>query len=278
MEEPGVSLRDLAPRALCRARDPPPPRLGHHRTQSSSLRRGAARLWIPPCPAPQAPAGAPGWNRAGPPARPPEPMAEGARPVDPRDAWMLFVRQSDRGVNSKRGGRGKAKRLKLGLPGPPGPPGPQGPPGPIIPPEVLLKEFQLLLKGPAGREGASRGSRSAGAGALVACGPPLEATVSPQSPLQTTMQPPGPSLLPRTSFSAVPSDTILPAFPLRLHPGGSLEAVMGLESSSELFTISVNGVLYLQQGQYASVFLDNASSSSLTVRSGSHFSAVLLGV
>lgn len=37
--------------------------------------------------------------------------------------------------------------FQLGLPGPPGPPGSQGPPGPIIPPEVLLKEFQLLLKG-----------------------------------------------------------------------------------------------------------------------------------
>lgn len=37
--------------------------------------------------------------------------------------------------------------FQFGLPGPPGPPGPQGPPGPIIPPEVLLKEFQLLLKG-----------------------------------------------------------------------------------------------------------------------------------
>lgn len=37
--------------------------------------------------------------------------------------------------------------FQLGLPGPPGPPGPQGPPGPNIPPDVLLKEFQLLLKG-----------------------------------------------------------------------------------------------------------------------------------
>lgn len=34
----------------------------------------------------------------------------------------------------------------------------------------------------------------------------------------------------------------------------------------------------LQAGQYTSVFLDNASGSALTVRSGSHFSAVLLGV
>lgn len=53
---------------------------------------------------------------------------------------------------------------------------------------------------------------------------------------------------------------------------------MGLENSSELFTISVNGVLYLQAGHYTSVFLDNASGSSLTVRSGSHFSAILLGL
>lgn len=64
----------------------------------------------------------------------------------------------------------------------------------------------------------------------------------------------------------------------RCQRNASLEAVVGLESSSELFTISVNGVLYLQTGQYTSVFLDNASGSSLTVRSGSHFSAILLGV
>ncbi|XP_054946880.1 erythroferrone isoform X2 [Physeter macrocephalus] len=76
-----------------------------------------------------------------------EPTVGQVHGVDPRDAWMLFVRQSDKGVNSKKGSRGKAKKLKLGLPGPPGPPGPQGPPGPITPPEVLLKEFQLLLKG-----------------------------------------------------------------------------------------------------------------------------------
>ncbi|PNI24818.1 ERFE isoform 3, partial [Pan troglodytes] len=32
----------------------------------------------------------------------------------------------------------------------------------------------------------------------------------------------------------------------RCQRNASLEAIMGLESSSELFTISVNGVLYLQ--------------------------------
>nr|XP_025965150.1 erythroferrone [Dromaius novaehollandiae] len=58
----------------------------------------------------------------------------------------------------------------------------------------------------------------------------------------------------------------------------SLETVSRLESSGNLFTVSVNGVLYLQAGQYASVFVDNAAHSPLTVQSGSDFSAVLLGV
>nr|XP_008528084.1 PREDICTED: protein FAM132B [Equus przewalskii] len=188
----------------------------------------------PPPPGNELPAG-PGESRAGPAARPPEPSTERARSIDPHDAWMLFVRQSDKGVNSKSVSRGKAKKLKLGLPGPPGPPGPQGPPGPVIPPEVLLKEFQRLLKG--------RGT-------------------------PTRAQPlPGASGA-RGGILEEP----------RYFGYSSLEAVVGLESSSELFTISVNGVLYLQTGQYTSVFLDNASGSSLTVRSGSHFSAILLGV
>ncbi|NXS58059.1 ERFE protein, partial [Brachypteracias leptosomus] len=58
----------------------------------------------------------------------------------------------------------------------------------------------------------------------------------------------------------------------------NLETVSQLESSSNLFTISVTGVLYLQAGQYVSVFVDNTAGSPLTVQSGSDFSAVLLGV
>ncbi|XP_049659901.1 erythroferrone isoform X1 [Accipiter gentilis] len=58
----------------------------------------------------------------------------------------------------------------------------------------------------------------------------------------------------------------------------NLETVSWLESGSDLFTISVTGVLYLQAGQYASVFVDNAAGSPLTVQSGSDFSAILLGV
>ncbi|KGL99698.1 Protein FAM132B, partial [Charadrius vociferus] len=64
----------------------------------------------------------------------------------------------------------------------------------------------------------------------------------------------------------------------RCQHNSNLETVSRLESGGDLFTISVTGVLYLQAGQYASVFVDNAAGSSLTVKSGSDFSAVLLGV
>ncbi|XP_063162946.1 erythroferrone [Candoia aspera] len=58
----------------------------------------------------------------------------------------------------------------------------------------------------------------------------------------------------------------------------SLETVRSLDKSSEYFTVSVSGILFLQAGQYASVFIDNATGSSFIVRSGSDFSGVLLGI
>ncbi|XP_059133872.1 erythroferrone [Peromyscus eremicus] len=303
----------------------------------------------------------PGTELPAPPAdSPPEPTMAHAHSVDPRDAWMLFVKQSDKGVNSKRRSRTKARRLKLGLPGPPGPPGPQGPPGPFIPSEVLLKEFQLLLKGavlqrestehkhctsdfttpasgsPSRVPAAQERDNDQDLGAVLAL---LAATLAqgPRVPrveaafhcrLRRDAQVErralhelgvyylpdiegafrrGPGLnltsgqytAPVAGFYALAA-TLHVAFteqPRRGPPrprdrlrlliciqslcqhNASLETVMGLEnSSSELFTISVNGVLYLQTGHYTSVFLDNASGSSLTVRSGSHFSAILLGL
>ncbi|XP_024901195.1 erythroferrone [Pteropus alecto] len=235
------------------------------------------------------------------------PSTERAHSIDPWDTWMLFVRQSDKGVNGKRGSRGKAKKLKLGLPGPPGPPGPQGPPGPIIPPEVLLKEFQLQLKGRGARHvGTYPGVRGAGgrspqhvgstqgglpdAEGAFRRGPGLNLTsgqytapVAGFYALTATLHvETPPAALAETPRRGPPRPRdrlrLLICIQSRCQRNASLEAVTGLESSSELFTISVNGVLYLQTGQYTSVFLDNASGSPLTVRSGSHFSAVLLGV
>ncbi|XP_037705739.1 erythroferrone [Choloepus didactylus] len=298
-----------------------------------------------PPPGAQLPPGAE-ESRAGPAARPPEPLAERTHGIDPRDAWTLFVRQSDQGINGvsgKRRSRGKAKRLKFGLPGPPGPPGPQGPPGPNIPPETLLKEFQLLLKGavrqreraeteacPRGPEDEERDEEAADVLALLA------APLGPQAPrVQAAFhcllrrdvalerralrelggyylpdaegafrRGPGLNLTsgqytaPLAGFYSLAATLHValgeqprrgpprPRDRLRLlicirslcQRNASLEAVMSLENGSDLFTISVNGILYLQLGQYTSVFLDNASGSSLTVRGGSRFSAVLLGV
>ncbi|XP_058907290.1 erythroferrone isoform X2 [Kogia breviceps] len=297
---------------------------------------------------------------AGSAARPQEPTVGQVHGIHPRDAWMLFVRQSDKGVNSKKGSRGPAKRLKLGLPGPPGPPGPQGPPGPITPPEVLLKEFQVLLKGavrtrecaepeprprgpaavpavPAEEEEEDEEEAAAAAGgadvlalraAPLAPGPRAprveaafhcrlrrDASVERRALHELGVyyvpdaegafrRGPGLNLTsgqytaPVAGFYALaatlhvalaeqtrrapprPRDRLrlLICIQSRCQHHASLEAVMGLENSSEFFTVSVNGVLYLQAGQYTSVFLDNASSSSLTVRGGSRFSAVLLGV
>ncbi|XP_023789330.1 erythroferrone [Cyanistes caeruleus] len=64
----------------------------------------------------------------------------------------------------------------------------------------------------------------------------------------------------------------------RCQHNSNLETVSQLANSGDLFTISVTGTLYLQAGQYASVFVDNSAGFPLTVQSGSDFSAVLLGV
>ncbi|KAM6179048.1 erythroferrone [Rhynchocyon petersi] len=282
----------------------------------------------------------------------PEPLSQQMQGIDPRDTWMLFVRQSEKGVNSKRRGRGKSRRLRLGLPGPPGPPGPQGPPGPIIPPKMLLKEFQLLLKSavrqreraepepctshPApstsGTPTTAEEPEEEAAGVLALLTAPLgpspprieaafHCLLHRDAPVERRslhelglfhvpdaegafLRGPGLNLTtgqytaPVAGFYAFAAALhVVLTEPLRRGPprardhlrllvciqsrcqgNASLEAVLGLENSSDLFTLAVNGVLYLQPGQHASVFLDNASGSSLTVRSGSRFSAILLGV
>ncbi|XP_072304930.1 adipolin [Eucyclogobius newberryi] len=62
------------------------------------------------------------------------------------------------------------------------------------------------------------------------------------------------------------------------HRYTSLEMIVGLESNSKIFTVSVQGLLELQTGQYTSIFVDNAAGASVTIQSGSDFMGVLLGV
>ncbi|XP_074154094.1 erythroferrone [Sminthopsis crassicaudata] len=290
------------------------------------------------------------------------PTTEKPQSINPKDAWMLFVRQSNKGVNGKKKNPGKSRKYKLGLPGPPGPPGPQGPPGPFLSPEDLWKEFQVLLKGavklrdkagPRPCEGCGAGDTKAEeekaeaeeeekaeavadeedvlalvAGPLVESWRPhrVEAAFHCRVRRNTSIErrslqelqlyhlpgkegsfQRGPGLnLTSGQYTAPITGFYTFAATLYIAPSGdhqkkassrsrdrlrvliciqslcqrnvSLEAITGLEHSSELFTVTVHGVLYLQAGQYVSVFIDNATGSSLTIRGGSDFSAVFLGL
>ncbi|NWV16868.1 ADIPL protein, partial [Origma solitaria] len=61
------------------------------------------------------------------------------------------------------------------------------------------------------------------------------------------------------------------------HRYTSLEVIAGLESNSKIFTISVQGLLQLQAGQYTSIFVDNGAGAAVTVQNGSDFMGMLLG-
>ncbi|XP_054503935.2 adipolin [Agelaius phoeniceus] len=61
------------------------------------------------------------------------------------------------------------------------------------------------------------------------------------------------------------------------HRHTSLEVIAGLESNSKIFTVYVHGLLQLQAGQYASIFVDNGAGAALTVQPGSDFMGMLLG-
>ncbi|KAM7379877.1 hypothetical protein PAMP_005394 [Pampus punctatissimus] len=58
----------------------------------------------------------------------------------------------------------------------------------------------------------------------------------------------------------------------------SVESVMGVAAAGGTFSILLTGTLYLQAGEYVSVFVDNATGSSISVLQDSLFSGILLGV
>ncbi|XP_014664605.1 PREDICTED: adipolin-like isoform X1 [Priapulus caudatus] len=57
---------------------------------------------------------------------------------------------------------------------------------------------------------------------------------------------------------------------------GSVKHITGLGTNSRVFTIHVTGILRLEAGQFVSVFVENDSRWTVTVRADSHFSGVLL--
>lgn len=57
----------------------------------------------------------------------------------------------------------------------------------------------------------------------------------------------------------------------------SLQQIGGFTGSEVAATITLNGVLYIQAGQYVSLYLENRMDSWLVLKEGSDFSGVLLG-
>ncbi|XP_029471990.1 erythroferrone [Rhinatrema bivittatum] len=288
------------------------------------------------------------WNEY-PPGLPastqPEIFPDSTRYIDPHDAWMLFIKHSNKGVNSKKRSKGNSRKSKHQLPGFPGPQGPPGLPGALLTKQKLLQEFQLLLKEtlqqrekmelktckdcekaeeetkdereiPAlivGWDAASRLPHHVEAAfhcrlrrnvsverrslqeLQIYYSPEKEGSFQRGLGLNFTS---GQYTAPITGFYTFtarlqivhgehqkrghqrPRDClrVLICIQSLCQSNASLETVTGLESSSEVFTISVSGVLYLQAGQYVSVFVDNATGSSLLVRSSSDFSGILFGV
>lgn len=255
----------------------------------------------------------------------PESVSSDSALVNPRNSWLVFKRNSNKGDNKRT--KSTKKTSKHGIPGPPGPPGPQGPPGPPAPSPLeqadLLKEFRLRLK------------------EVTATGGPLEGVtqcqVCEQLPrvdtafhcrllndlpiprrslqeLQPFSTPPdsqqqfqrgqdfnrssGRYTAPVSGFYQLtaslliePSDTQRrPAARQRdcvtvsicieslCHSNMSLEAMSGVGDSGGVYSILVTGTLFLQAGEYASVFIDNGTGSALTVQKGTLFSGILLGI
>ncbi|XP_046884417.1 erythroferrone [Hypomesus transpacificus] len=244
----------------------------------------------------------------------PETVSSDLDIVSPRNSWMIFRRNSNKGENRKI--KAPKRASKHGLPGPPGPPGPQGPPGPPAPllpqQEELMQEFQLRLRDMAG-------------GPCLLCDRTPRVATAFHCRLQHPLTVPRRSLLELQPFN-YPSDSeqslqrgqgfnastgrytaAVSGFyqltaSLLIEPNErsharirdsvkasicieslcqsnvSLEAVTGVGTTGGIFSILLTGTLYLQAGEYVSIFVDNGTGSALTVRQDTLFSGILLGV
>uniref|UniRef100_A0A3B3SM77 C1q domain-containing protein n=1 Tax=Paramormyrops kingsleyae TaxID=1676925 RepID=A0A3B3SM77_9TELE len=62
------------------------------------------------------------------------------------------------------------------------------------------------------------------------------------------------------------------------HSNLSLEAMGGASQVGGVYSILLTGTLYLQAGEYVSIFVDNGTGSAFIVQKGTLFSGILLGV
>uniref|UniRef100_A0A8C7KT79 Erythroferrone n=1 Tax=Oncorhynchus kisutch TaxID=8019 RepID=A0A8C7KT79_ONCKI len=152
----------------------------------------------------------------------PETVSSDVAIVSPRNSWLVFRHNSNKGENKKT--KPPKRASKHGLPGPPGPPGPQGPPGPPAPllpqQEELMQEFQLRLREMAG-------------GPCLLCERPPRVATAFHCRLHHPLTVPRRSLLELQPFSSV-SDT-----------EQSLQRGQGFNSSSGRYTAPVSGFYQL---------------------------------
>ncbi|XP_040000766.1 adipolin isoform X2 [Xiphias gladius] len=203
-----------------------------------------------------------------------------------------------------------------GLPGPPGPPGPQGPPGPPAPllpqQQELIQELQLKLRDMAGgvclmcdrppRVSTSFLSRllqpvTIPRRSLLELQPfskPSDSERSLQRGLSFNTST-GRYTAPVSGFYQLTASLLIESgdrVQVRLRDSVraaicieslcqsnlSVESVMGVAAAGGTFSILLTGTLYLQAGEYVSVFVDNATGSAISVLQDSLFSGILLGV
>ncbi|XP_047446520.1 erythroferrone [Mugil cephalus] len=235
-------------------------------------------------------------------------------PVSPLSSWLIFRRNSNKGDN--RRSKGSRRSSKHGLPGPPGPPGPQGPPGPPAPPlpqqQELIEELQLKLRDMAGRvcllcDHPPRVSTSFLGRLLQDVTIPRRSLLELQpfskpSDSERSLQR-GQSFNSSTGrFTAAVSGFYQLTASLLIESGDrvqvrvrdsvraaicieslcqsnlSVESVVGVAAAGGTFSILLTGTLYLQAGEYVSVFVDNGTGSAVSVLPDSLFSGILLGV
>ncbi|GAA6232804.1 erythroferrone-like [Lates japonicus] len=244
----------------------------------------------------------------------PESASSDLSRVSPLSSWLIFRRNSNKGDNRRT--KGSRRTSKHGLPGPPGPPGPQGPPGPPAPllpqQQELIQELQLKLRDMVGGvclqcDRPPRVSTSFLSRLLQPVTIPRRSLLELQpfskpSDSERSLQrgqsfnsSTGRYTAPISGFYQLTASLLIESgdrVQVRLRDSVraaicieslcqsnlSVESVMGVAAAGGTFSILLTGTLYLQAGEYASVFVDNATGSAISVLQDSLFSGILLGV